>query len=272
MKDLNDALTENQADATEAFLKSLPELKSGDTFRFACHPEVPCFNACCSDLTLMLTPYDALRLRRALGVSPSDLINHFASRFVAPDTGFPMLHLKMREERQKRCPFVSPQGCKVYGNRPGACRTYPLGRATKGGRDGGPSEEGFFLVREEHCQGFAEGPLWQPSEWIKDQGLATYNSVNDQFLPIITRQAPDANPQIIAQKMRMFFMACYDLENFRKFVQGTRFSQLFVVPEMRLELAASNDLELLRLGFDWLRFAIFGDATMVLKEGAGQGQ
>ena len=86
MKDLNEALAENEADATEAFLKSLPELTAGETFRFACHPEVPCFNACCSDLTLMLTPYDALRLRRALGVTPVDFMNHFARRFEAPDT------------------------------------------------------------------------------------------------------------------------------------------------------------------------------------------
>ena len=31
MKDLNDALAENEADATEAFLKSLPELTAGET-------------------------------------------------------------------------------------------------------------------------------------------------------------------------------------------------------------------------------------------------
>jgi len=32
-----------------------------------------------------------------------------------------------------------------------------------------------------------------------------------------------------------------------------------------MELAAVNDLELLKLGFDWLRFAIFGDATLALR-------
>lgn len=239
-------------------------------FRFACHPGVACFNQCCRKLELWLTPYDVLRLRRRLGLSSEEFIERH-SEVQAGQNGWPMPRLLMRQDDPERvCPFLADAGCTVYEDRPGACRTYPLGRATKGGRDGGPSEEGFFLVREEHCRGFEEGRPWQPQEWIQDQGLATYNAVNDQFLPIITRQAPDANPQVIASKMRMFFMACYDLENFRKFVATTRFSQLFVVPPMRLELAAGNDLELLRLGFDWLRFAIFGDATMVLREGAGQ--
>ena len=33
---------------------------------FACHPKVPCFNECCRELDLALSPYDVLRLRRAL--------------------------------------------------------------------------------------------------------------------------------------------------------------------------------------------------------------
>jgi len=241
-------------------------------FTFACHPGVACFNQCCRKLELWLTPYDVLRLKRRLQLTSEEFIERFAD--VKPgQNGWPMPLLLMRvDEAERTCPFLGDQGCTVYEDRPGACRTYPLGRATKGGRDGGPSEEGFFLVREEHCRGFATGRPWQPAQWIADQGLETYNAVNDQFLPIVTRQAPDANPQVIAQKMRMFFMACYDLEAFRKFVQNTRFAQLFLVPDLRLELAAGNDLELLRLGFDWLRFAIFGDATMVLRQGAGQGQ
>lgn len=238
-------------------------------FTFACHPGVPCFNQCCRKLELWLTPYDVLRLKRRLDLTSEEFIERH-TEVTAGQNGWPMPKLLMRtDDPERTCPFLGGQGCTVYEDRPGACRTYPLGRATKGGQDGGPQEEGFFLVREEHCRGFEAGRHWAgPQEWTKDQGLETYNAVNDQFLPIITRQAPDPDAQIIARKMRMFFMACYDTESFRSFVGQTRFAQLFVVPALRLELAASNDLELLRLGFDWLRFAIFGDATMVLREGA----
>jgi hypothetical protein len=101
---------------------------------------------------------------------------------------------------------------------------------------------------------------------MQDQGLETYNHVNDLFLPIITRQAPDPDPQIIARKMQMFLMACYDLESFRKFVTTSRFRELFVIPALRLELVETNDLELLKLAFDWLRFAIFTDDTLTLRQ------
>ena len=90
MQDLNKAVAASDADATQAFLDSLPELHPGEHFRFACHPGVPCFNACCSDLNLMLTPYDAMRLRRALHIGATDFLNHFTIRYTLPDTGFPM--------------------------------------------------------------------------------------------------------------------------------------------------------------------------------------
>ncbi len=238
-------------------------------FQFACHPGVPCFNQCCRKLELWLTPYDALRLKRRLELTSQEFIERFAEMKTGQN-GWPMPMLAMRaDDPERTCPFLGGSGCTVYEDRPGACRTYPLGRATRGGRDGGPQEESYFLVREEHCRGFEAGPTWLPRDWTKDQGLETYNAVNDLFLPIITRQAPDPEPQVIAQKMRMFMLACYDLESFRQFVTQSRFAQLFVLPEPRLELAAANDLELLKLAFDWLRFAIFGDATLVLKEGAG---
>lgn len=256
MKDLNDALVENQADATEAFLKSLPELKAGETFRFACHPEVPCFNACCSDLTLMLTPYDALRLRRALGVSPSDFINHFAVRFVAPDTGFPMLHLKMREERQKRCPFVSPEGCKVYGDRPGACRTYPLGRATKLDDEGGVIEQ-FFVVQEPHCRGFEENRDWSAAGWLTDQDLAVYNRFNDRymFLMALTR---GKGVGLSPKQIQMVWLAQYQLDEFRELIGKMGIFNLVEIDAARQERIMTDEEETLLFGLDWLELVFFG--------------
>ncbi len=240
------------------------ELKEGG-FVFACHPGVGCFNQCCRKLELWLTPYDCLRLKQRLKISSEELVDRYTE--VEPgQNGWPMPRLRMREDDpEQTCPFLTPQGCGVYEDRPGACRTYPLGRAAKGGTSDGLLEEGFFLVREEHCQGFQEGKTWTPQEWTKDQGLETYNAVNDLFLPLITRQAADPDPQVIAKKMRMFFMACYNLEQFRSLVCGPRFRQLFDVPQLRLELAETNDLELLKLAFDWLKFSIFADPTLTLR-------
>lgn len=256
MKDLNDALAEKEADATEAFLKSLPELKAGERFRFACHPDVPCFNACCSDLTLMLTPYDTLRLRRALGISATDFIQHFASRFTAPDTGFPMLHLKMRDEKQKRCPFVSPEGCKVYADRPGACRTYPLGRATKLDEQGNVVEQ-FFVVREPHCLGFEEATDWDAPSWLADQDLARYNALNDRYMRLMAFTR-GKGVGLSDKQAQMVWLAQYQPDAFQQFIGKMGLFNLVDIDEERQQRVMSDEEETLVFGLDWLELAFFG--------------
>ena len=34
--------------------------------KFACHPGVSCFNACCKQADVMLAPYDVIRLKQRL--------------------------------------------------------------------------------------------------------------------------------------------------------------------------------------------------------------
>ena len=256
MHDLNEAVAADQADATEAFLKSLPELAPGQTFRFACHPEVPCFNACCSDLNLMLTPYDALRLRRALGIAATDFLNHFTVRHVLPDSGFPMPHLAMRKEPQKRCPFVSEAGCKVYGNRPGACRTYPLGRATKLDDDGGVIEQ-FFIVQEPHCRGFEEATDWSAAGWLTDQDLAVYNRFNDRymFLMALTR---NKGVGLSPKQIQMVWLAQYLPDEFRELIGKMGIFNLVEIDAARQERIMADEEETLLFGLDWLELVFFG--------------
>jgi Fe-S-cluster containining protein len=234
-------------------------------FVFACHPGVPCFNQCCRRLNLMLTPYDVLRLKARLGLDSEEFIERY-TEVESGQNGWPLPRLAMRGNKERTCPFLGDDGCTVYPDRPGACRTYPLGRATKGGDSGGPQQEQWFLVREPHCRGFEQGPRWSPLSWIQDQGLEAYNANNDLFLPIVTRQAPAADADQAAKKMQMFFMACYNLDQFRRFVTQSRLTQLIELDPTRLELIQSNDLQLLKFAFDWLRFSLFGEPTLRLKD------
>jgi len=256
MQDLNDAVAANEADATEAFLKSLPELKAGESFHFACHPDVPCFNACCSDLTLMLTPYDALRLRRALGITASEFIHHFAARFIVPGTGFPMLRLRMLDERQKRCPFVSPEGCKVYADRPGACRTYPLGRATRLDAQDNVVEQ-FFVVREPHCRGFEEVAAWDARSWLADQDLAVYNQFNDRYMRLMAL-ARDKGAALSDKQTQMVWLAQYQPDAFQDFIAKMGLFNLVEIDEARRQRVLSDEEETLTFGLDWLELAFFG--------------
>ncbi len=252
-------------DATEEFLRGLPELAQGESFQFACHPGVPCFNACCSDLSLMLTPYDVLRLRKALGLTSREFTARLAQVAQAPDTGFPMLKLRMREEIPGLpCPFVTVQGCSVYGNRPGACRTYPLGRATKTNQTSEVVEQ-FFVVREPHCRGFEQDSAWTSGDWLKDQDLTTYNSFNDQYM-LLLAEAKARGMRLTPKQTNLVFLAAYNLDAFKDFlVQMGALTRLDLTPEQEQEILHDEEA---RLAFatGWLELMLFGVERTVKKK------
>ncbi len=248
-----------EQDATQAFLKSLPEIGVRESFRFACHPGVPCFNACCGDLTLTITPYDALRLRRALGEDSRTFIGNRAVLVVAPDTGFPLLQLRMMPGAGKPCPFVTAKGCSVYENRPAACRTYPLGRATRLTASGRIKQQ-FFLVREDHCRGFEEDRDWTPETWLSDQGLVAYNLSNDRLTDIMGRQKKAGRP-MSDRHTNMAFLALFQTDNFRKFIEDMKVFDRLDLDEDRMRAILEDEEETLRFAMDWLELVLFGDCA-----------
>ncbi len=246
-------------DQTQRFLDSLPEIEPGRTFTFACHPGVRCFNACCGDLTLMLTPFDVLRLRRALGQSSREFIHNRCHVDAAPDTGLPLLRLRMRQDIPgKPCPFVSAQGCTVYQDRPGACRTYPLGRATRPDGTGGVTER-FFLVREDHCKGFDEDRQWTTDQWLADQGLEPYNASNDRMMALMARVKERGAP-VNANQANMALLALYQLDSFADFMAGTGLLDRLDVDQARREAVEADEEARLDLALDFMETVLFGSS------------
>jgi hypothetical protein len=68
--------------------------------------------------------------------------------------------------------------------------------------------------------------------------------------------------------MEMFFMACYDLDAFRRFVFESSFVKRFALAPELLERLRHDDMELLRFAFRWLRYCLFGEPTMAPRESA----
>jgi len=255
-----------QIDATEEFLRDLPELAPGHSFRFRCHPAVPCFNACCGDLNLMLTPYDVLRLRQCLGLPSQEFIAAFADQLAAPDTGFPLLHLRMVDGVPGRpCPFVRASGCAVYPDRPGACRTYPLGRAARVGEDGEIVEQ-FFIVREDHCRGFEDDSPWTSGDWLADQDLQAYNASNDRYLRLAD-QARRSGARLNPSQANMAYLALFNLDAFTRFIRDVRLFDKIVAAPGRAEAVLASEAEALDFGFDWLELSMFGHNQSIARPG-----
>ena len=107
-------------------------------------------------------------------------------------TDMPGVQIKLTEDK-KACPFVTPDGCSVYEDRPTACRYYPVGMADfhEGGSEDNetPKEDKFFfLVKEDHCKGFEEPKTWTIREWRADQGVDVRDEMNKEWLRLIMRR------------------------------------------------------------------------------------
>ncbi|KAB1439030.1 YkgJ family cysteine cluster protein [Pseudodesulfovibrio senegalensis] len=242
-------------DQTKEFLESLPELEKGKTFCFKCYPGISCFNECCGDLQLVLTPYDVLRLCRELDMPSRDFVHSHCEVEVMPDTRFPMLRLRMTDNARRSCPFVREAGCSVYENRPGACRTYPLGRATRPNGEGGVQEQ-FFVVQEPHCRGFEESTEWTTDTWLKDQGFEIYVKYNDKYMNLLARWK-ETGKSLPDQVVHMAMLALYQLDDFRRMIDEMKMFERVDVPEERQAAIMESDEAALDFGLDWLELMLF---------------
>lgn len=220
------------------------QLQEDEKFSFACHPGVSCFNECCRELELALTPYDVLRLRRELGLSSGQFLEQYALVEWQEGEIFPRVYLGMVDDGRASCPFVRPEGCSVYANRPAPCRTYPLGRAAFQNQDG---SLGAFhvLIQEDHCQGFKEQQQQTIALWTEDQELAEYNRLNDAMMTILLHPEIKRGFRPDEEQRQLFLATLYDLDQFRDQGQVE-------------EAEGLSDEELLQAAISWLRIKLFG--------------
>lgn len=246
------------------------KLTKDSKFRFRCHPKVRCFTACCSNVNIALPPYDLLRLRKRLGLAADEFIKQYGEIQILDKTLFPVVTLKMRDDEKRSCPFVTPQGCTVYEDRPNICRYYPVGMATlrKVDAEGG-KDEFYFMTKEDHCKGFEEEKEWTIAEWRVDQGADLYDEMNRGWMEILIKKKSHGHRKPFPDiKNEMFFKMSFDTDYFRAFVFGSTFLDLYDIPAERVEKIRTDDTELLRLAYAWLRQAIFAEETLPFKEGA----
>jgi Fe-S-cluster containining protein len=247
----------------EKILAEYPRLDPDDTFTFACHPGVSCYNRCCGDVNIFLSPYDVLRLKHALGMTSTEFLDRHALLPVQKDMKTPVVVLRMTDDDAKSCPFVTEQGCSVYADRPWPCRMYPLGLAAqKDTPDGWRGERFYFLMQESVCQGFGEATEWTVRQWLDDQAVNEYDEWGEAYKELTLHRFFEDGGTLSPQKMHMFFTACYDLDRFREFVFGSTLLQRFEMDEDFVEHLRYDDDALLRFAFLWLRFSLFGEATM----------
>ncbi|MFP3866702.1 MAG: YkgJ family cysteine cluster protein [Desulfobacteraceae bacterium] len=240
------------------------QLSSDSTFKFRCHKGLDCFNHCCARTTIRLTPYDILRLRQRLGLTSGEFLERYTRQEIEEKSSLPVVILDMSQDPEGRCPFVSPEGCTVYEDRPVTCRYYPLGQAsilTDAGL-----EEFYVYIQEEHCQGFGEETETTVAAWRQEQGADKYDEMNREWKIMMLRDYPEDRIVINDRHRRLFYMVAYDLDQFRQFVFESPFLNIFQISPELQERIRTDDEELLRFGYQYLKHILMITSTLKMSD------
>jgi Fe-S-cluster containining protein len=250
----------------EDIVADAPRLGRDDCLKFRCHPGVSCFNQCCSDVNILLSPYDVLRMKKRLGMNSTEFLDKYTMLPVHKEMQFPIVMLRLDDEKGKTCPFLKDQGCGIYEDRPWPCRMYPLGLAAqKDTPDGWQGERFYFLLKEEMCQGHHEPDEQTVGEWLDGQGIDEYDQWGEAFKELTLHEFFEKEGVLAPERMHMLYTACYDLDKFRSFVFESTLLDRFDVDEEFVEEMRYDDDALLRFAFLWLRFSLFGEPTVKVK-------
>jgi len=244
-------------------MQGLTVLTPENYFQFECHQNLDCFTRCCRNITIFLTPYDILRMKKGLNMLSEDFLADYTMTMIG-DTGFPVVVLKMRNDGEKSCPFVTNRGCTIYPHRPWSCRIYPLQpESTKITEKAG---RGYYSVMDvPFCHGFAEDNVQTVDAWMKEQGIPIYKEMEAPFKKITTNEFL-VHHQVTNKKIQeMYYMACYDLDRFRRFIFKSTFLERF---EMEPEVVAKikeDDVELYHFAMKWLEYGLLGQHALKVK-------
>lgn len=172
----------------------MPTLYDGDkTIQFSCHKGIGCWNACCANIDITLTPYDVLRLKTRLGISSSDFLRQYTVPFELEKDGIAGVKFKPVEDGTA-CQFMRPEGCSVYEDRPTACRYYPIALLSMRKQDEYTDTAAYAMVKEAHCKGHDEPRPITIEDYRKEQGVDIYDELGRGWRQLVLKKNPPAPP------------------------------------------------------------------------------
>ncbi len=244
------------------------QLTRKDRITFRCHPGIGCFTKCCSGIRINLTPYDIYRLKNRLGMSYHDFLMQYTVPKSVDGTPLPIVVLKLKDDDIKSCPFVTPEGCTVYTDRPVTCRYYPIGMAIMKKHDRKTGEDFFIKIKEDHCLGHNEARDWTIDEWRADQESDLYDEMNHDWMEVVLKAKTLGIVELGQKSLDLFFMVSSNLDMFRDFVFNSNFLTSYEIEPEVVEKIRQDELELLKFSLKWLRFTMFGEGDFKVSEEA----
>jgi Fe-S-cluster containining protein len=242
-------------------------IKDEDTFSFRCYPGIDCYNLCCRNLNLFLYPYDVLRLKNALDLSSDEFLDQYVDVVLRSGNYFPEVLLRMSENKEKTCPFLEDAGCSIYADRPDTCRTFPIEQGVLYDAARRKDAVFHFFRPPSFCLGQREDQQWTVATWSRDQDAERYHRMTIRWAKIkrLFQSDPWGTEGPEGPRAKMAFMAAYNTDRFREFVFNSSFLTRYKVKTVILKKIKDDDSALLKFGFDWIKFYLWGIKTKKIR-------
>ncbi len=237
--------------------------------QFQCHKGIACWNACCSNIDISLSPYDILRLKRRFNISSGEFLQRYTVPYEMEQSS--IAGVKLRPvENGTACQFMAAEGCSVYQDRPTACRYYPVALLSLRRQDEYTDRASYALVEEPHCLGHQEPRSISIDAYRIEQGLEQYDELARGWRQLILKKK-SSGPSIgkpSKRSLELFFMVCYDIDRFSQFVASEGFNDLYDLPAQEMKDVLCDDIALMQFGFRFLRQVLFGEMSIPLRAGS----
>ncbi len=241
------------------------------SFNFHCRAGLACFNQCCRTPTIILSPYDILRLKHCLGITSGEFLQRYTRPEIEERSKLPLVFMDAFRSPAGGCPFVGAAGCMVYPHRPAACRLFPITMGSQLTEHG--VEDYYFCRKLDYCQGFATDVQWTVASWKTNQGFAEYEAGRREWLQLLLRQGLKEPLQADPRVLDLFATIAYDLDQFRRLIFESAFLHGYEVDDKTLEDLKKSNLALLKFSYRFLKAVLFPeDGELLTAAGPGLDQ
>ncbi len=247
-------MTEDRPVNVSLYRQDEPEALSLDSrFRFHCHSGLACFNQCCQAPTIVLSPYDILRLKTFLGLTSGEFLERYTLTVSEEFSQLPLVFIDAYRSSGGGCPFLGAQGCTVYAHRPSACRLFPITMGSQLTADG--VVDYYFCRKLDYCRGFAGEVEWTVASWQADQGFVEFDRGRRAWLEILLKAG--VSGPMGAGVRDLVTTAAYDLDRFRQALLEPDFPGTQDLDDQAREELRRDDSALLQFSYRYLNTILF---------------